>query len=318
MVAKYADDAQVIAESEKLASWYGGMTSLAPKQAKLFADGAIYSQLMQVRDPYLDNHHGEWMMDLDLFERAFRVYWDAGYQIHIHVNGDAGLDRVLNTLEANLRRNPRYDHRTVLVHFAVSAPDQVARIKALGAIISGNPYYVSALADQYGKVGLGRARADQMVRLGDVTRAGISWSLHSDMPMAPGDPLFLMWCAVNRVTGSGRVAGADQRVSAEDALRGVTLEAAYSLKLEDEVGSIAPGKRANLTILDDNPLTVDVMKIKDIKVLGTVMEGRKLPSGPGAMKRASLDRSQNDRGSEESKFTQAALGHALSVAHGHR
>jgi predicted amidohydrolase YtcJ len=318
MVAKRTDDARVIAESEKLASWYGGMTSLAPKQAKLFADGAIYSQLMQVREPYLDNHHGEWMMDLDVFERAFRIYWDAGYQIHVHVNGDAGLDRVLDSLEANLRRNPRYDHRTVLVHFAVSAPDQVARIKALGAIISGNPYYVSALADQYGKVGLGPERADQMVRLGDVTRAGISWSLHSDMPMAPGDPLFLMWCAVNRVTASGRVAGPDQRITAEDALRGVTLEAAYSLKLEDEVGSIAPGKRANLTILDDNPLTVDVMKIKDIKVRGTVMEGRKLPSGPGALKRASLDRSQDDRASEESKFTQAALGHALSVAHGHR
>jgi predicted amidohydrolase YtcJ len=322
MVAKYADDAQVIAESEKLASWYGGMTSLAPKQAKLFADGAIYSLLMQVREPYLDNHQGEWMTDLDVFERAFRIYWDAGYQIHVHVNGDAGLDRVLDSLEANLRRNPRYDHRTVLVHFAVSAPDQIARIKALGAIISGNPYYVSALADQYGKVGLGPERADQMVRLGDVTRAGISWSLHSDMPMAPGDPLFLMWCAVNRVTASGRVAGPDQRVSAEDALRGVTLEAAYSLKLEDEVGSIAPGKRANLTILDENPLTVDAMKIKDIKVQATVMEGRKLPTGRGATnksatKRASMQRPEGSARDGAVEFTQAALRHALIVGHGH-
>jgi hypothetical protein len=101
-------------------------------------------------------------------------------------------------------------------------------------------------------------------------------------------------------------------------LRGVTLEAAYSLKLEDEVGSIAPGKRANLTILDDNPLTVDAMRIKDIKVRGTVMEGRKLPTGPGAMKRASLGGARRERGSEEIKFTHAALGHALNVAHGHR
>ncbi len=61
------------------------------------------------------------MTDLDVFQRAFRIYWDAGYQIHIHVNGDAGLDRLLNTLEENLRRNPRYDHRTTIVHFAVSA-----------------------------------------------------------------------------------------------------------------------------------------------------------------------------------------------------
>lgn len=309
MVAKYPDDAQVIAQSEALAAWYGGMTSLAPRQAKLFADGAIYSQLMQVRQPYLDHHHGEWMMDEDVFQRAFRIYWDAGWQIHIHVNGDAGLDRVLDTLEANLRRNPRYDHRTVLVHFAVSDPDQVARIVALGAIVSGNPYYVAALADQYGKVGLGPDRADQMVRLGDLTRAGIPWSLHSDMPMAPADPLFLMWCAVNRLTPSGRVAGPDQRVTAEQALRGVTTEAAYALQLEDEIGTLTPGKRANLTVLSENPLTVEPTRIRDIAVQATVMEGRVLPLAAPERK-ASLAPVPGDRA-----FPVAALTHALQVAH---
>lgn len=314
MVAKYPNDADVIAESEKLASWYGGMTSLAPKQAKLFADGAIYSQLMQVRRPYLDGHKGEWMMDRDVFERAFRIYWDAGYQLHIHVNGDAGVDLVLDTLETNLRRNPRYDHRTVLVHFAVSGADQVARIKSLGAIVSGNPYYVAALADQYSKVGLGTDRADDMVRLGDLSRAGIRWSLHSDMPMAPADPLFLMWCAVNRTTASGRVAGANQRISAEEALRGVTIEAAYSLKLEDEIGTISPGKRANLTILKGNPLSVTPSEIRNIGVWGTVMEGRKLPGG-AAHKRASVDPKAGEDAQEA--FTHAALDHALKVVHAH-
>lgn len=313
MVSMYADDAQVITETEKLAAWYGGMTSMTSKQAKLFADGAIYSQLMQVRDPYLDGHTGEWMMDREVFERAFRVYWDAGYQIHIHVNGDEGLERVLDTLEANLRRNPRYDHRTVLVHFAVSGKDQVARIKALGAIVSGNPYYVAALADQYGKVGLGPERADEMVRLGDLTRAGVSWSLHSDMPMAPGDPIFLMWCAVNRLTTSGRVAASEQRVTAEQALRGVTIEAAYSLRLEDEIGTISAGKRANLTILDANPLTVDAMEIRDIGVWGTVMEGRVLPAR-GTERKASLEPPGGPEAERE--FTEAALHYALTVAHG--
>lgn len=316
MVVAYSDDAQVIAESEKLASWYGGMTSLAPRQAKLFADGAIYSQLMQVREPYLDGHKGEWMMDAEVFGRAFRVYWDAGYQLHIHVNGDAGLNMVLDTLEANLRRNPRFDHRTVLVHFAVSGPDQVARIKALGAIVSGNPYYVAALADQYSKVGLGPERADAMVRLGDLSRAGIAWSLHSDMPMAPADPLFLMWCAVNRLTTSGRVAAPDQRVTTEEALRGVTIEAAYSLKLEDEVGTISPGKRANLTILSENPLAADPVKLKDISVWGTVMEGRVLPAG-GGKKKASLGKPTGQALGQELAFSGAALHHALSVAHSH-
>jgi predicted amidohydrolase YtcJ len=184
---------------------------------------------------------------------------------------------VLDNLEVNMRRHPRYDHRTVAVHFAVSHKDQIERIKRLGAIVSGNPYYVTALADEYSKEGLGPERADNMMRLGEVERAGISYSLHSDMPMAPGRPLFLMHCAVNRTTVSGRVAGPDQRISPLSALKAVTLDAAYSLRLENEIGSIVPGKLANFTILGESPLTVDPGKIKDIPIWGTVHEGRILP-----------------------------------------
>ncbi|MCW2286789.1 amidohydrolase [Rhodoblastus acidophilus] len=266
-----------ISETQNVLGWGEGMTAMMPGAIKLFADGAIYSLLMQVREPYLDGHHGEWIMEPDFFARAFKVYWEADYQIHVHVNGDAGLDMVLDNVEANLRRHPRYDHRTVAIHLAVSRKDQVERIRRLGVIVSGNPYYVGALADAYGAQGLGRERADAMVRLGDVERAGVSFSLHSDMPMAPGQPLFLMHCAVNRTTASGRVAAPEQRVSRLGALKGVTLDAAHSLRLENEIGSIVPGKLANLTILGDNPLTVDAAGIKDIAVWGTVQEGRVLP-----------------------------------------
>jgi predicted amidohydrolase YtcJ len=287
-------DEKAISETEKLLSWGQGRTSYLPKQVKLFADGAIFSQAMQVRDPYTDGHQGEWMMDLEFFQRSFRVYWDADYQIHCHVNGDAGLDMVLNTLEENMRRHPRLDHRTVIVHFAISQPDQVERIKKLGAIVSGNPYYTTALADNYSKVGLGPERADQMVRMGDVERAGISYSFHSDMPMAPGQPLFLMHCGVNRTTQSGRIAGENQRVSREGALRAVTLDAAYSLRMEQDVGSIVQGKLANLTILSDNPVTCDPAKIKDIVVWGTMQEGRVQPIGVASGKKTSAIRGLGD------------------------
>jgi hypothetical protein len=270
-------DDQVIAESEKFLAWGKGMTAYLPRQVKLFADGAIFSQAMQVRDGYKDGHKGEWMMDLDFFARTMKVYWEAGYQLHIHVNGDAGLDMVLDQVELNMRRHPRADHRTVIVHFAVSTPDQVARIKRLGAIVSGNPYYPVALADNYRSNGLDPVRADYMVRMGDVEKAGISYSFHSDMPMAPGQPLLLMWSGVNRVTNDGNVRGPEQRVSRMGALKAVTLEAAYSLQMEKDVGSIVPGKLANFTILADNPATSDPMKIKDISVWGTVHEGRVLP-----------------------------------------
>jgi predicted amidohydrolase YtcJ len=270
-------DEKVAEESEKFLTWGQGMTAFIPKQVKLFADGAIFSQAMKMRDGYTDGHNGDWMMDPDFFARTFRVYWDLGYQLHVHVNGDAGLDMVLDQLELNMRRRPRPDHRTVIVHFAISDSDQVARIKRLGAIVSGNPYYPIALSDNYRSNGLDPKRADPMVRMGDVERGGISYSFHSDMPMAPGQPLFLMWSGVNRVTNDGNVRGPEQRVSRLGALKAVTLEAAYSLQMEKDVGSIVPGKLANFTILADNPVTIDPMKIRDITVWGTIQEGRVLP-----------------------------------------
>ncbi len=91
ITAIHPDD-KVPSETEKLLTWGRGMTAYVPKQVKLFADGAIFSQAMQVSEGYLDGHKGEWMMDLDLFARTMKVYWDNGYQLHIHVNGDAGLD----------------------------------------------------------------------------------------------------------------------------------------------------------------------------------------------------------------------------------
>jgi predicted amidohydrolase YtcJ len=282
-------DEKVAEETEKLLSWGQGMTAYLPKQVKLFADGAIYSQAMQVSAGYKDGHKGAWMMEPDFFARTFRVYWDLGYQLHVHVNGDAGLDMVLDQLEQNMRRAPRHDHRTLIVHFAVSRPEQVSRIKRLGAIVSGNPYYPVALADNYRANGLDPERADPMVRMGDVERAGISYSFHSDMPMAPGQPLFLMWSGVNRVTNEGNLRGPEQRVSRLGALKAVTLDAAYSLQMEKQVGSIVPGKLANFTILADNPLTVDPMKIKDVRVWGTVHEGRVLPIRQGAQARAGVD-----------------------------
>lgn len=275
IIAAFPDTA--ISETEKVLGWGEGMTAMVPRAIKLFADGAIYSLAMQLRDPYIGEGHGEWIMQPDVFARAFRVYWEAGYQIHVHVNGDAGLDMVLDNVEANMRRRPRHDHRTLAIHLAVSRKDQVERMKRLGVIASANPYYVRALADAYAQKGLGPERADSMVRLGDMERAGVPYSLHSDMPMAPGQPLFLMHCAVNRTTETGRVAAPEQRASRLAALQGITLNAAHSLRMEAEIGSIVPGKLANLSILDENPLTVEASAIKDIPVWGTVHEGRVLP-----------------------------------------
>jgi predicted amidohydrolase YtcJ len=171
-----------------------------------------------------------------------------------------------------MAEHPRTDHRTVIVHFANSTEEQIDRIAALGCIVSANPYYPVGFADQYSRHGLGPERADAMVRAASVLRRGIPLSLHSDLPMGP--------VAVNRRTPEGRVAGPQQRIGVHDALRAVTIEAAYSWRREDELGSITPGKYANFTVLAEDPYAVEPERLGDIPILGTVFEGRWFPA-PG-------------------------------------
>jgi len=259
----------------------GTKVRVLDRHAKLFCDGAIISQLMQMKDPYLDHegnpdphHHGEWLMEPGELRTVFDAYWDEGWQIHIHVNGDLGLEVLLDVIEDAQRRSPRIDHRTVIVHFANSTEEQVDRIARLGAIVSANPYYPVGFADKYGEWGLGPRRADAMVRSASVLRRGVPLSFHSDLPMCPADPMLMTSFAVNRVTQSGRVAGPEQRIGLHDALRAVTIEAAYSWNRENELGSIEVGKIANLTILDEDPYDAETRRLGEIPIRTTMFEGR--------------------------------------------
>lgn len=267
-----------LAATQKEIAWApAGKVSFFPNQIKLFADGAIISQMMQMIDGYTDGHKGAWLMTPKNLEERSKLYWDAGYQIHIHVNGDLGLEVVLDTLERRMAENPRSGHRSVIVHFANSNEDEISRIAKLGAIVSANPYYVVGFADKFAEFGLGPKRADYMVRANSVLKRHIPLSFHSDLPMGPSAPLNFIWCAVNRVTPSGRVAGPEERINVKDGLRAITIESAYSWQKENDLGSIAPGKVANFTILDQDPLSVNPMKINEIPIWGTVFEGRIMP-----------------------------------------
>ena len=268
---------EVLDAAKDQTSWGEGKLKYLSKHIKLFADGAMYSQNMVMRDSYLDNHEGSWLMSLGTFENLFKVFWDDGFQIHIHQNGDAGLDRLLETLKKNLDRNPRMDHRTTVVHFGYSAKDQLKQMKELGVVVSANPYYVTALSDLYSRKGVGYERSQEMVRLGDAIKSGIKVALHSDMPMAPASPLMLMHAAVNRDNFAGKIAGPNQRISKIEALKAVTINAAYVLRLEKMYGSIEVGKYANFTALNQNPLMIKDNQIKDIEILGTVLKGDAIP-----------------------------------------
>ena len=244
------------------------------KAVKLFADGAMFSQLMQMNAPgYMDGHHGEWLMAPEVLAQGVKTFWNAGWQVHVHVNGDGGMDSVLSALEAAQAEKPRFDHRFFLHHVGYHAAAQTARIAALGAHASVNPYYIHALADDYARFGLGPERASQITRCGSLVRAGLKVSFHSDFMMAPTEPLLLAWCAATRTTGSGRVVSPDERLTLMQALRGVTIDAAWALRVEHEVGSISAGKRADFCVLLDDPFELGVDRLKDVRIAGTVFEG---------------------------------------------
>lgn len=275
---RHPHDAQaLVTDSEQVLAWGKGRTAYLPKQVKLFTDGAIFSQLMMMKEGYTDGHKGAWIVDPPVFGYAFQAYWDAGYQIHIHNNGDAGFDVVLSELAKAMMRAPRKDHRTVLVHFGFAQSDQVKKWIELGGIVSSNPYYVTALAGPYEKIGLGPDRAKNIAPHKYVLDNKGSLSFHSDMPMAPAKPLQLVWAGVTRQTYEGNVAGPEHKVPLDVALKAITIDAAYSIQMEKEVGSIEVGKRANLTVLEKDPYNVEPNDLKDISIWGTMLEGRVQP-----------------------------------------
>lgn len=244
------------------------------KHVKLFTDGAFFSELMQVQEPgFIDGHHGEWLTAPEQFEAAARAYWHKGYRIHVHCTGDLGLELALDVLDKLQFERPRFDHRFTIEHFGVSTEEQVRRIKALGAVVSANVHYLHELGDAYWKHSLGHERASQMARLGSLVREGVPFALHSDFTMAPAKPLNSVWVAVNRLAETGEVLGPNERISVDQAMRAITIDAAYVLGQEARVGSIRAGKSADFTILDDDPYEVDPEKIRDIRVHGTVFEG---------------------------------------------
>jgi predicted amidohydrolase YtcJ len=245
-----------------------------PNQVKLFSDGAIYSQLMQMKDDYTDGHHGEWMTPLTLLQQQMSLYWNQGYKLHIHANGDKGIQQVLDFAAMDQQANPRQDHRLTLHHLGYFTDAMAQQIADMGVEASVTPYYLWALSDKYAEHGLGVKRGENLVALNSLAKRNVPTSYHSDFAMAPIEPLTLAWTAINRVTSNNNKVSQDQRVDTYTAMKAITISAARTLNLENDIGSIEAGKTANFTILKENPFKVDPILIKDITVLATVYKGK--------------------------------------------
>jgi predicted amidohydrolase YtcJ len=247
---------------------------------KFYSDGGYLPETMRMEHPsYTDGSLGSsnYKSAAD-FASTMRPWWDAGFHIHIHSNGDIGNQNSINALQLMLDAKPRFDHRYTINHFGIPSLAMVKKIKALGAVVSANMSYISERAKlEYPALGVDRA--SYATRLGTLVRNGIPTSIHSDAPVSAPAPLKEVWTAVTRrdVYKDGRVWAPAEAVTAMDAMKMITFDAAYTLGVEDKVGSIEAGKFADFTILDDDPLSVPAIKIKDVAVHATVIGGKVIP-----------------------------------------
>jgi predicted amidohydrolase YtcJ len=128
--------------------------------------------------------------------------------------------------------------------------------------------------DAHYKQTMGADRANRMDAAGTASELGITFGLHSDAPITQLNPLFTAWCAVQRQTASGRVLGEAERLSVADALRAITLGAAFTIGMDDVVGSIEIGKFADFAVLDEDPSEVPAERLGQLRVWGTILGGR--------------------------------------------
>ena len=248
---------------------------------KLVTDGSPQGKTAFFTEPFLTggpggetDWRGEPLVPPEEFEQIMASIYKAGIQVFVHANADAAVDMVLNA-------HKKYGHlagedsRTVVIHSQFIRQDQLDAYSEYDMV----PSFFSNHAYFWGDVhvrNLGVKRAHFLSPMKTASDMGIHFTNHSDYMVTPLNPLFTMWSAVNRVSRSGQIIGADQRITAEQALKSITLDGAWQYFEEESKGSITANKLADLVILDANPLTVDPMEIKNIKVLATYKEGRKI------------------------------------------
>jgi predicted amidohydrolase YtcJ len=209
------------------------------------------------------------------FNRQVTKILKLGFAHAIHANGDAAMDLALNAIAHGRKETGNTTIRPHLIHCQYVRQDQFDRIKKMGNI--GMTFmipHVHFWGDMHRDVLLGPERAPKINSVKSAIERDIPYALHNDPPVSPPNALHSMWVAVNRLTSSGKVLGPEERITPEQALLAYTREAAIVLGIEDQVGTIEPGKYADFVVLSGNPLEVDPMKIKDIQIEATVMDGR--------------------------------------------
>ena len=244
---------------------------------KVVADGSIQGYTGYLSEPYHVPFKGDASYRgypaigrKKLFEIVSKFH-GAGMQLAIHGNGDASIEDILDAFEAALKENPADDPRLIIIHAQMARQDQLLRMKTLGvtpSFFSAHTYY---WGDRHRDIFMGPERAANMSPTRWSEDIGLRYSVHLDTPVVPMQPMQMLWSTVNRISTSGQVIGPAQRVSPMEALRAMTIDAAWQIFQEERLGSLEAGKLADLVILDGDPLTME--DVRELQVVETIVGG---------------------------------------------
>jgi predicted amidohydrolase YtcJ len=213
----------------------------------------------------------------DQVNQLFLLTYKNGVQMFSHCNGDAAVDMMIAGHEnaEKVLATPGKDRRTIIIHSQIMRADQLDAYAKHGLLPSFFTNHVYYWGDVH-YANLGPERAEFISPMASAFKRGIRATNHTDATVTPTDPMFLLWTSVNRVTREGRVLGEAERISPYQGLQALTVNGAYEYFEESSKGTLEAGKRADFVVLDKNPLKVAPMTIKDIRVVETIKDGKRV------------------------------------------
>ncbi|RAV10665.1 amidohydrolase [Mycolicibacterium sp. GF69] len=254
---------------------------------KIWVDGSPWIGNIDLSFPYLDSDAtrtigvapgscGHANYTREQLTEIVHTYFPQGWPMACHVQGDAGVDTILDVYEDVLRRHPRDDHRLRLEHVGAIRDEQLERAHDLGVTCSIFVDQIHYWGDLIVDGLFGSERGSRWMPCGSAVATGMRISLHNDPPVTPEEPLRNIAVAATRTAPSGRVIGPEQRISVEQAIRAQTIDAAWQLFSDDVIGSLEVGKYADMVVLSADPRTVPPAEIADLQVRATFLAGRQV------------------------------------------
>ena len=250
---------------------------------KYITDGSTQGLTAALNQPYSYPKDSKWRgslnyKDADIYA-SMKSYFDQGWQISSHSNGDKAIDQALNSYSKLLAGNPNPQERRLRIeHFTVNHPEHVKTAVKLGVVPSFTIGHVDYWGAAFNNHIIGPKRAERIDPAGDFKREGGKFTLHSDSPVSNVGPLNYVSEEVTRLwqLPPQKVLGPTQSVSVDDAIRAITIDAAYQIFADNIVGSLEVGKQADLVMLEKNPRKTPPAEIRNIKVNGTWVDGKQV------------------------------------------